>query len=178
MARGSKTPIISMIAAMAQNRVIGKNNQMPWHLPADLAHFKKMTLNKPIIMGRKTFQSIGFALPHRKNIVITSSKTFQAEGIIVASSIEQALLHAEKYHAEKTPPGDVDEIIIIGGATLYEQMLHQADRLYLTLIDLDTEGDTFFPDYEMLSWKEIHREKHLADDKNKFDYTFITLQRG
>lgn len=158
---------VSMIAAMARNRVIGADNQMPWHLPADLKHFKAVTLGKPVIMGRKTFESIGRPLPGRLNIVISRSG-FAADGITVVSSPEQALAAA----------GVVDEVMIIGGGVIYDLFLEQADRLYLTFIDLDVAGDTQFPDYQQVAdWQEVERESHTADDKNPHNYQFVTLQR-
>ena len=159
---------VSMIAAMAKNRVIGLDNKMPWHLPADLQFFKRVTLGKPVIMGRKTFQSIGRPLPGRQNIVLSRDTKLSIEGVDCVQTLEQAQALA----------GDVDEVMIIGGATIYEQFLAQADRLYLTFIDLETQGDTQFPDYQSASqWKEIERETHLQDEKNGYDYQFVTLDR-
>lgn len=156
-------PIISLIAAMAKNRVIGKDNQMPWHLPADLKHFKTITMNKPIIMGRKTFESIGRPLPGRQNIVISRQMNYQAEGCDMANSIEAAikLVSHEK------------EIMIIGGGFLYSQALSIANKLYLTFIDLNVDGDTQFPEYEQLALTEIKREAFQADDKNPYSYEFV-----
>ena len=156
-------PIISLIAAMAQNRVIGKGNEMPWHLPADLGHFKAVTLGKPIIMGRKTYESIGRPLPGRVNIVISSNAQYSLEGCETVTSLEEAIKLVE----------DVEELMIIGGGFLYSQTLAQADRLYLTFIDLDVEGDTKFPEYEHLNLKEVKREKCLKDEKNPYDYEFV-----
>ena len=156
-------PIISLIAAMANNRVIGKNNQMPWHLPADLRHFKAITLGKPIIMGRKTYESIGRPLPGRKNIVISRDTNYTLENCETVCSLEEAMGLVN----------DVEEIMIIGGGYLYSQTLPQADRLYLTFIDLDVEGDTRFPSYEHLKLTELKREKHLKDEKNQYDYQFV-----
>ena len=159
---------VSMIVAMAENRVIGLDNKMPWHLPADLQFFKRVTLGKPVIMGRKTYQSIGRPLPGRKNIVLSRDTELVIEGVECVQTLEQA----------QKLVGDVDEVMIIGGATIYEQFLSQADRLYLTFIDLDTEGDTHFPDYQSMSeWKESEREVHLKDEKNGYDYQFVTLDR-
>ena len=156
-------PIISLIAAMANNRVIGKDNEMPWHLPADLAHFKAVTLGKPIIMGRKTYESIGRPLPGRKNIVISRNNSYTLEGCETVSSLEKAMELVS----------DVEELMIIGGGYLYSQTLSQADRLYLTFIDLDVDGDTQFPEFEHLELKEVKREKHLKDEKNPYDYQFV-----
>ena len=123
---------IAMIAAMANNRVIGKDNQMPWHMPADLAHFKRTTLGKPVIMGRKTYESIGRALPGRLNIVITTDTSYQLADAEVVNTIEDALSQAQ----QQAP----DEVMIIGGGKIYSSLLTKADRLYLTLIDLDTRS--------------------------------------
>lgn len=134
---------IAMIAAMAHNRVIGKDNQMPWHLPEDLRHFKAMTLGKPIIMGRRTFESIGRPLPGRVNIVISRQADYHADGITLVSSLNDALLAA----------GDVEEAVIIGGGQLYREALPLAQRLYLTEIDLAVEGDTTFPQWDDGTWE-------------------------
>jgi len=159
---------ISMIVAMAEDRVIGLDNQMPWHLPADLQHFKKVTLGKPIIMGRKTYDSIGRALPGRLNIVVSRDVNLTIEGVTCVSTVEQALAAVN----------DVEEVMIIGGATIYDYFLPVANRLYLTLIDLKTEGDTRFPDYKAQSqWTTLATEHFAADEKNAHDLTFLTLER-
>jgi dihydrofolate reductase len=161
--------MISMIAAMADNRIIGAENDMPWHLPADLKHFKAMTIGKPVLMGRKTYESIGRALPGRPNIVITSNKSYSLEDASVVHSIDEAMQEASSY----------DEVMIIGGGSIYEAMLSQAQRLYLTFIDLTVEGDTKFPDYEAeTAWTEVARESYHKDEKNPYDYTFVTLERS
>jgi len=160
-------PILSLICAMDKNRLIGNNNQLPWHLPADLALFKKTTLGKPVIMGRKTYDSIGRALPGRQNIVITSNPGWSADGCDVANSIEQAL---------KLVKQD-EEAMLIGGASLYEQTLAQADILYLTLIDHAFSGDTWFPEIDLDIWK-IESQSHFpADDKNAYSFTFVKYIR-
>ncbi len=160
---------ISMIAAMAHDRVIGKDNQMPWHLPADLAHFKRVTLGKPVLMGRKTFESIGRPLPGRRNLVISRNPGYQAEGIEVVGSVEaaRALLASSA----------VEELMVIGGGHLYAEMLPSADRLYLTQIDLVVEGDTRFPAFDDGQWQRIDCESHPADEKNPHPYRFETWQR-
>lgn len=167
-----KKPIISLIVAMANDRVIGKDNQMPWHLPADLKHFKAITLGKPVIMGRKTHESIGMVLPGRKNIIISRNPDYRSdfhnEHCEVVTSLEAAL--------EAT--ADEEEIMIIGGANIYGQMIDQADKLYLTFIDLDTDGDARFPDWTHHDWKEISRETHQPDEKNKYHYHFVELHRA
>ncbi|MCC0091024.1 type 3 dihydrofolate reductase [Aeromonas veronii] len=160
---------ISMIAAMAHDRVIGKDNQMPWHLPADLAHFKRITLGKPILMGRKTFESIGRPLPGRRNLVISRNPDYQAEGIEVVGSVEAALA--------LLAGSSVEELMVIGGGHLYAEMLPSADCLYLTRIDLAVEGDTRFPAFDDGQWQRIECESHPADEKNPHPYSFEIWQR-
>jgi len=159
---------ISMIVAMAEDRVIGLDNKMPWHLPADLQHFKKMTLGKPVIMGRKTYDSIGRPLPGRLNIVVSRDAKLTIEGVTCVTCVEQALLAAK----------GVEEVMIIGGATIYDYFLPVANRLYLTFIDLKTEGDTRFPDYlEQGRWETVTTEHYLADEKNAYNLEFAILDR-
>lgn len=158
--------IISMIAAMAQDRVIGKDNQMPWHLPADFAWFKRCTMGKPVVMGRKTYQSIGRPLPGRTNIVISRDSSLSIEGVTVVASIEQALAAA----------GDVEEVMIIGGGSIYQRCLAQADKLYLTFINAKVEGDTQFPDWGD-AYQETYREAYAADEKNRYDMQFVVLEK-
>lgn len=158
---------ISMIAAMAKNRVIGKENQMPWHLPADFAWFKRCTMGKPVIMGRKTYDSIGRPLPGRKNIVISRDVSLVIEGVDCVTSVEQAVELV----------ADHDEVMIIGGGSIYQACLEKADCLYLTYIALDVEGDTKFPDWGD-GWKEIYSESFSADEKNAHDMQFVVLEKG
>lgn len=160
---------ISMIAAMAHYRVIGKDNQMPWHLPADLAHFKRVTLGKPVLMGRKTFESIGRPLPGRRNLVISRNPDYQAEGIEVVGSVEAALA--------LLAGSSVEELMVIGGGHLYAEMLPSADCLYLTRIDLAVEGDTRFPAFDDGQWQRVDCESHPADEKNPHPYSFETWLR-
>ena len=159
---------ISMIAAMAEDRVIGLDNKMPWHLPADLKFFKRVTIGKPVIMGRKTYQSIGRPLPGRVNIVLSRDKKLQIEGVNCVQTVEQALSLVQ----------DAAEVMVIGGATIYQQFLPQASRLYLTFIDSKIVGDTQFPDYQAIAeWREVEREVHLLDEKNNYNYQFVTFDR-
>ncbi|MEH2921736.1 type 3 dihydrofolate reductase [Samsonia erythrinae] len=158
--------VISLIAALAVERVIGMENAMPWHLPADLAWFKRNTLNKPIIMGRNTFRSIGQPLPGRLNIVV-SKHPGSDERVTWVSSLEAALAVA----------GDVEEVMVIGGGSIYQQMLPLAHRLYLTHIDAEVEGDTHFPDYEPDEWQSVFSEFHDADERNSHSYCFEILER-
>ena len=162
---------LAMIVAMAKNNVIGLNNDMPWHLPADLQWFKKTTLGSPIIMGRKTYESISRPLPGRLNIILSRDTELKIDGCTVVNSLEEALKTAEK--ADKTK----DEIFITGGAHLYNKFLEQADTLYLTQIDADLAGDTFFPDYTKYNWQEVQRTEYVADDKNPYSLTFLKLER-
>lgn len=154
--------IISLVVAKSKNNVIGKNNQLPWHLPADLKHFKKITMGKPIIMGRKTFDSIGKPLPGRRNIIITRNKNYSAKGCDIFYSIDEA------FNALKNET----EVMIIGGANLYLQTLMRASCIYLTEIDVTIEGDAFFPALPVNEWKLISEEKFPADEKNSYAYRF------
>lgn len=159
---------ISMIGAMAHNRVIGKDNKMPWHLPADLQFFKKTTLGKPVIMGRKTFESIGRPLPKRHNIVITSDINFSAKGITVVHDTQSAIECA----------GEVDEVVIIGGGKIYQQYMSVVDELYLTHIDIDVDGDAHFPDYTQVGqWEVIWQQTHKKSDGEPYDYQFVHMVR-
>jgi len=152
---------------MANNRVIGIKNKLPWNLPADFKRFKQLTFGKPIIMGQKTFESIGKPLADRINVVLTLDKNYQAPGCIVVYSIKEAL--------EKTR--DFKEVMICGGASVYKQFLPLADKIYLTLIKGDFEGDAFFPEFEQNSWKETERTENNPDKENPYKYTFLTLKR-
>lgn len=159
---------ISLIAAMARNRVIGIENRLPWKLPADMKWFRQHTLGKPIVMGRKTFESFGGRpLPERHNIVITRDSHYQAEGASVVHTIDAAIAAA----------GDVEELMIIGGASFYEQMLPVADRMYLTFVDMQVEGDAWFPAYDESEWRQVERHDHLPDDKNPCAYSFVIFER-
>lgn len=155
--------MISLIVAMDKNRVIGHNNQLPWHLPNDLKFFKKITLNKKILMGRKTFLSIGRPLPKRHNIVLTRQPDFYASGIEIQHNLQNSLDKNE-------------EIIIIGGQEIFEQTIIYAKRLYITLIDAEVIGDSYFPEYKN-NFKIIQQENHQSDDKHKYNYSFLILDR-
>lgn len=158
---------VSLIAAMDQDRVIGVDNALPWHLPADLRRFRQLTLGKPVLMGRRTHESIGVPLPERENIIITRDEEYEAEGCTVAHSVDQALRLCEPY----------PEAMVIGGASLYRQTLACAQRLYLTLVHHRFRGDTFFPVLESDAWKEVERRDFVADARNPFPYSFLLLQR-
>lgn len=164
--------ILSIIVAMAHNHVIGLNNQMPWHLPADLAWFKKNTLNKPVIMGRKTFESIGWPLPNRHNIVVSRQAVTSNNAnpnISWVQSLEAALSLAQAQL--------VEEAFVIGGGNIYKQVLPLINRLYLTHIGADLRGDTYFPDYLPEQWKVIYQRDHQADEQNNYPYQFEILER-
>ncbi|MCK9606864.1 MAG: dihydrofolate reductase [Methylomonas sp.] len=158
---------ISLIVAMASNRVIGLNGAMPWHLSADLKRFKHITLGSPILMGRKTFEAIGRPLPGRENLIISRNRDYHQPGCRVFADIESAL--------EQLQAGS--ELFVIGGATLYETMLPQADNLYLTLIEREFAGDTYFPEIDYSAWQSLERVEVADDPSVDFSYSFLTLTR-
>jgi dihydrofolate reductase len=159
--------MISLIVAMGRNRVIGRDNNLIWHLPADLKHFKETTMGSPLIMGRKTFESMGKALPGRTNVVVTRKPGFIAPGCLVAGSLEQAL---ELVSGEP-------EIFIAGGGEIYRQSMHLADRMYITIIDHDFDGDTFFPEFPDEEWVIAEERRHGPDERNKYPMLFRTYDR-
>lgn len=162
-------PVLSAIAAAGENRVIGKDNKMPWHLPADLKHFKTLTSGHPVLMGRKTYESIGKPLPNRTNIIMTRDMNYSAPDCIIVTSVETAVSMASEL--------DMDEIFVIGGAEVYRQLLPQIQRVYLTEIHHQFEGDAYFPELNTQEWKEVSRERHAADEKNQYEYSFVVLER-
>lgn len=157
---------ITIIAAMARNRAIGLDGAMPWHLPGELRHFKKTTMGKCIVMGRKTWEAIGRALPGRRNIVVTRNRDYQADGCEVVGSLGEALRVA-----------DSGEVMIVGGGQLYAQALPLAGRMILTLVDCDAEADTWFPAWTEGEWREISRTLHPADETNEFAFEIVELVR-
>lgn len=161
------TTRISLVVAMTRNRVIGRDGGMPWHLPDELKHFKAVTLDHPIVMGRNTHESIGRALPGRPNIVVTRNRDYTAEGCRVAHSLDEALLDCAEW----------EEVMIIGGGQLYREALPQADRIHLTLIDVELEGDTFFPEIDMAEWQEAELDTHSADERHEYAYRCLQLDR-
>lgn len=158
---------LTLIAAMAKNRVIGKDNDLIWHFPEDLKHFKSLTSGHHVIMGRKTFESVGRPLPKRVNIIITRQKDYQAEGCKIAGSLEEALAMVE----------NDDQPFIVGGAEIYKQSLDFAKTIELTLIEAEYEGDTFFPEFDPSIWKLARGEKKEADDKHAHPYEFLTYKK-
>ncbi|MCA0238629.1 MAG: dihydrofolate reductase [Bacteroidetes bacterium] len=161
--------LVSAIVAVAHQNVIGKDNQIPWYLPADLKYFKRTTLEHHVIMGRNSFHSIGRPLPKRTNIVITRDPFFTAEGVLVAHSLEEAL--------EIAHDNGETEAFIIGGGAIYRESSHLWDKIYLTEVDVTVEGDVFFPDINPAEWREISRESHAPDEKNEWAYVFRVLER-
>ncbi|HEX8350839.1 MAG TPA: dihydrofolate reductase [Hymenobacter sp.] len=160
--------MIAFVVAVAENGVIGRDNQLIWHLPTDLRHFKQLTLGHPIIMGRRTFESIGRPLPGRINIIITRDPDWQAEGCTIAYSVPTALELAQQS----------DELVfVIGGAEIYRQALAAADTIYLTEVHHSFEGDVIFPEINHSEWRETTRERHEPDEKHTYAFSFVTLQR-
>ncbi|MCV9888452.1 dihydrofolate reductase [Metabacillus halosaccharovorans] len=160
--------MISLIVAMDKHRLIGRDNQLPWHLPQDLAYFKKVTMNHKIIMGRKTFESIGRPLPGRENIIVTRDSTYSQEGCTILHSIDEIL--------ELSSRSD-EELFVIGGAEIFKEILPVSDRLYITEIDDVFEGDTYFPDRKETEWKKISVEKGTRDKKNPYDFEFVVYEK-
>ncbi|MBL4774764.1 MAG: type 3 dihydrofolate reductase [Mariprofundus sp.] len=158
---------LSLIWAMDRNGLIGRDNALPWKLPADMAWFKKNTMGKPILMGRKTYESIGRPLPGRKNLILTRQADLNIDGCIVVHSLEEA----------QAAVPDADEIMVMGGSEIYTLLLAQADRLYITNIDAEFEGDAWFPAFDRSAWQEVSHECHQPDDKNIYAYAFVLLER-
>jgi dihydrofolate reductase len=152
---------------MARNRVIGRDNTLPWRLPEDLKHFKAVTLGKPVLMGRKTFESIGKPLPGRTNLVLTRDRGWKPQDAVVVHSVDEALQRS----------GAASELAGIGGAEVFQQLIPLASRIYLTRVEADVPGDTFFPPLEDSQWKEVDSRRFAADERNAYDMTFVTLQR-
>jgi len=163
---------VSLIWAMSSNRCIGVNNTLPWHLPEDLRYFKASTMKKPIIMGRKTYDSIGRALPGRPNIVISRQADLKIDGVHCVTSIDAAL-----ELAKTLLPQDISEVMIIGGAQIYNTALSFADRLYITEVDTIIEGDAFIDEFELSDYEQKFCEKHKACDKNPYDYSFLVFDK-
>ena len=163
----------SLIVAAAENGTIGQNGRIPWHLSADLRYFKQVTMGAPVIMGRKTYESIGFALPGRANIVVTRNEKFQALDVDVVLNFEEAL---SKARAILEKEGG-EELFVIGGAEIYAQAMRMADRIYLTRVHAEFSGDVFFPPLEQDSWKEVASEKQMAESEESPSFSFTILER-
>lgn len=158
---------LSIIAAMDRNRLIGAAGGLPWHLPADLRHFRRLTLGKPVLMGRRTHESIGRPLPQRLNLVLTRDRSYAAPGCMVAPDLPGAMAAC----------GAAEELMIIGGASLYRALLPRTSRMYLTLIEAELDGDTYFPEWAPAEWRERERSTHLADEESPYPYSFVLLDR-
>lgn len=161
--------IISAIVAMSQGRVIGRNNEIPWYLPADFAYFKRVTLNHHIVMGRNCYESIGRPLPKRTNIIVTRNPFYIVSGCVVVHSVDEALDLAKR--------NGEDEVFIIGGGEIYAQTMHLLDKIYITEVDLNTKGSVFFPEINEAEWLLTSEEKHIKDEKNEWDYTFKIYEK-
>lgn len=160
--------IVAMVVAIAENHAIGKDNQLLWHLPKDLKHFKQITAGHTIIMGRKTFDSMGKPLPNRRNIVITRNKELELPGAEVVGSVQEALALCAS---------DEEEVYIIGGGEIYKMAMPLTDKIYLTVVQHSFDGDAFFPEIEPGEWKETASESHSPDEKHQYGFTFSTLER-
>ncbi|PNE02800.1 dihydrofolate reductase [Alcanivorax sp. MD8A] len=164
---------LSMMVAKASNNVIGRDNKLPWYLPNDLKYFKQVTFGKPVIMGRKTWESLKGPLPGRTNIVITRQPDYLADGAKVVATLDDAVAMAENVAFIEGQ----EEAVIMGGAEIYSLALPQADRLYLTEVHANVEGDTFFPEYDASEWQQIAREDFAAEGPNPYDYSFVVYER-
>ena len=161
--------IISFVVAAADNNAIGKDGKIPWHLPNDLKHFKNTTWGLPILMGRKTFDSLGKVLPGRKNIVLTKQQGWEAEGVVTVKSIDDALFVASQT--------DALELMVIGGGEIYKSLMEKAKRIYLTRIEAEPEADTFFPAINHKEWHLVSQKNYEADEKNQYNYSFQVWER-
>lgn len=161
--------IISLVVASASNNAIGKDNKMPWHLPNDMRHFKNITWGMPVIMGRKTFESLGKPLAGRKNIVVTQQPSWKAEGAIAVKNLDDAMFVAKQT--------DAKEIMVIGGGEIYKQFFPKADRIYLTRVETEPEADTFFPAIDPAQWRLVNKKDYEADEKNSYKYSFQQWDR-
>jgi dihydrofolate reductase len=158
---------LTIIAAVGKRGELGLAGGLPWRLPGDLAFFKRTTMGHPVIMGRRTFDEVKKPLPGRENIVVTRNRDFAADGVVAVASLEEAMAHC----AER------DEAFVIGGAEIYRQALSRADRMILTRIDAEFEADTWFPAWDSSNWREVSREEHAADEKNRWAYAFVVMER-
>lgn len=165
---------VALMAARARNQCIGRDNRLPWHLPGDLQYFKRVTRGKPVIMGRRTWESLNRALPGRTNIVITRRPDYSAEGAEVVHSLDEALKLGERIAARD----QAGEAVVIGGADIFREALSRAHRIYMTEVHADVDGDTFFPPMDHAHWREEEREDHAAEPPNEYDYSFVVYERA
>jgi dihydrofolate reductase len=171
--RGASAPIIALIVAMGENRAIGRGGDLPWRLHSDMRYFRKITMGKPIIMGRLTFASLGRALDGRVNIVLTRNAAYEAPGAIMAYNLEEALDVARRAAAK----AGVNEIMVMGGEDVFREVLPQARRIYLTEVHAAPHADTWFPELDMSEWREVSREAHQAGPKDDHAFSFVVLNR-
>ena len=172
--RGEIAPIVALVVAMGENRAIGRGGDLPWHLHSDMRYFRKITLGKPIIMGRLTFSSLGRVLDGRVNIILTRNAAFEVPGAIMAYNLDEALDVARKAAAK----ADVDEIMVIGGEDVFRAVLPKADRIYMTEVRASPEADTWFPELDKSEWRVVSREAHKKGPKDDHDFTFVVLERA
>lgn len=165
---------LALMAARARNQCIGRNNELPWRLPGDLQYFKRVTRGKPVIMGRRTWESLNRALPGRTNIVITRSPDYEAEGGEVVHSLDEALELGEQVAARD----NAGEVVVIGGADIFRTALARSDRVYMTEVHADVEGDTFFPDMDAGHWQEVQRDDYSVQPGDEYDYSFVVYERS
>jgi dihydrofolate reductase len=172
-------PIVSMVVAATENDVIGRDNGMPWHLPDDLKYFKARTMGKPMLMGRKTFESIGKPLPGRTSVVMTRDPNWKHDGVVVVRSLDEALrwVASSAANAPANAASGVRELCAVGGAEIFRLVWPLAKRLFLTRIHANIEGDTFFPKVEAREWREVERTEHAADERHAYAMSFLTLDR-
>jgi dihydrofolate reductase len=168
-----KEPTIALVVAMGENRAIGKDGDLPWRLSSDMRYFRKTTLGKPIVMGRRTFESLGRVLDKRLNIILTRDPDFAVEGAVVAHDLREALDIA----GNEAKRAGVDEIMVIGGEELFREVLPEAGRIYLTEVHASPEADTWFPEFDRRQWREVARESHRAGPKDDHDFSFVVLER-
>jgi dihydrofolate reductase len=170
---GAGAPIVALVVARAENRAIGRGGNLPWHLHSDMRYFRKITMGKPIVMGRLTHMSLGRVLDGRVNIVLTRNAAFEVPGAAMAYNLEEALDVARKEAAK----AGVGEIMVIGGEDVFRAVLPQASRIYLTEVHASPEADTWFPDLDMSEWREVSREAHAAGPRDDHDFSFVVLDR-
>jgi dihydrofolate reductase len=171
--RAESEPVISLVVAMGENRAIGKDGDLPWRLSSDMRYFRKTTLGKPIVMGRRTFESLGRVLDRRLNIILTRDPDYVVQGAVVAHDLREALDIA----AAEAKRASVGEIMVIGGEELFREVLPKVERIYLTEVHASPDADTWFPEFDRCEWREVSRESHKAGPKDDHDFSFVLLER-
>jgi dihydrofolate reductase len=172
--RAESEPVIALVVAMGENRAIGKDGDLPWRLSSDMRYFRKTTLGKPIVMGRRTFESLGRVLDRRLNIILTRDPDYAVEGAVVAHDLREALDIA----GNEAKRAGVGEITVIGGEELFREVLPKAGRIYLTEVHASPKADTWFPEFDRREWREVSRESHKAGPKDDHDFSFVVLERA